>query len=102
MSDGHSVVLTSAIKQVGTAVYDALKAYGEGKFPGGQIITMDAKTDGIGLPEKNPNLSTETQEKVDQVLAQIKTEEIIVPATADALESYLSEVGYDASTINYK
>ncbi len=54
------------------------------------------------LDYQNPNLSTETQEKVDQVLAQIKTEEIIVPATADALESYLSEVGYDASTINYK
>lgn len=102
MSDGHSVILTSAIKQVGTAVYEALKAYGEGNFPGGQMITMDAKTDGIGLPEKNPNLSTETQEKVDDVLAKIKSDEIVVPSTSDALETYLSEVGYDSSAISYK
>ena len=41
---GTSVVLTSAVKRIDIATYDALKAYGEGNFQGGEIITMDAKT----------------------------------------------------------
>lgn len=73
MNDGSSVVLTSAIKRIDVAVYDTLKAYGEGNFPGGQIITMDAKTNGVGLPETNPNLTTDTQAKVDETLAEIQS-----------------------------
>lgn len=102
MNDGKSVILTSAIKRIDNAVYDALKAYGEGKFPGGQIISMDASMDGVGLPENNPNLTVETQEKVDEALAKIKDGHIVVPTSADELETFLSNAGYDATMINYK
>ena len=102
MNDGSSVVLTSAIKRIDVAVYDTLKAYGEGNFPGGQIITMDAKTNGVGLPETNPNLTTETQAKVDETLAEIQSGALVVPVTAEELDTFLSEVGYQANTINYK
>ena len=102
MNDGSSVVLTSAIKRIDVAVYDALKAYGEGNFPGGQIITMDAKTNGVGLPETNPNLTTDTQAKVDDTLAQIQSGALVVPVTGEELDTFLSEVGYQANTINYK
>ena len=102
MNDGSSVVLTSAIKRIDVAVYDTLKAYGEGNFPGGQIITMDAKTNGLGLPETNPNLTTDTQAKVDETLAEIQSGALVVPVTAEELDTFLSEVGYQANTINYK
>ena len=102
MNDGSSVVLTSAIKRIDVAVYDTLKAYGEGNFPGGQIITMDAKTNGVGLPETNPNLTTDTQAKVDETLAEIQSGALVVPVTAEELDTFLSEVGYQANTINYK
>ena len=102
MNDGSSVVLTSAIKRIDVAVYDALKAYGEGNFPGGQIITMDAKTNGVGLPETNPNLTTDTQAKVDDTLAQIQSGALVVPVTGEELYTFLAEVGYQANTINYK
>ena len=102
MNDGSSVVLTSAIKRIDVAVYDALKAYGEGNFPGGQIITMDAKTNGVGLPETNPNLTTDTQAKVDETLAEIQSGALVVPVTGEELDTFLSEVGYQANTINYK
>ncbi len=102
MNDGSSVVLTSAIKRIDVAVYDTLKAYGEGNFPGGQIITMDAKTNGVGLPETNPNLTTDTQAKVDDTLAEIQSGALVVPVTGEELDTFLSEVGYQANTINYK
>lgn len=102
MNDGSSVVLTSAIKRIDVAVYDTLKAYGEGNFPGGQIITMDAKTNGVGLPETNPNLTTDTQAKVDETLAEIQSGALVVPVTGEELDTFLSEVGYQVNTINYK
>ena len=102
MNDGSSVVLTSAIKRIDVAVYDTLEAYGEGNFPGGQIITMDAKTNGVGLPETNPNLTTDTQAKVDETLAEIQSGALVVPVTGEELDTFLSEVGYQANTINYK
>jgi len=102
MNDGTSVVLTSAVKRIDIATYDALKAYGEGNFQGGEIITMDAKTNGIGLPETNPNLTTETQEKVDETFVKIQEGNLIVPVTADELDAFLSDAGYEAGSINYK
>ena len=50
----------------------------KGNFPGGQIITFDAKNDGIGIPAENPNLSDSTVEKVKEVLEAIKNGEIVV------------------------
>lgn len=71
-ADGKSSVLTSAVKKIDHAAYDMIKAESEGKFPGGQTLTFDAKNDGIGLPEENPNLSDEIVKQVDDVLAKIK------------------------------
>ncbi|MDU4326372.1 MAG: BMP family ABC transporter substrate-binding protein, partial [Clostridium celatum] len=47
-------------------------------FQGGKTLTFDAKNDGIGLPEKNPNLSDETSKKVAEVFEMIKNGEIVV------------------------
>ncbi len=52
-----SVILTSAMKSVGVAAYDMVKAYNEGTFPGGQTLTFDASNDGVQIPDENPNLS---------------------------------------------
>jgi len=77
--DGEkSVILTSAVKKVDQAAYDMIKAEIEGKFPGGQTLTLDAKSDGVGLPENNPNLSDDIIKKVDEVFGKIKSGEIVV------------------------
>lgn len=73
-----SVILTSAVKKIDKAAFDMIQAEMDGKFPGGKILTFDAKNDGIGLPEKNPNLSDEVLKKVDEVFAKIKGGEITV------------------------
>ena len=47
-------VITSAVKMLGGSVYDAIDAYYNNNFPGGQSVVLDAKVNGIGLPmEKN-------------------------------------------------
>ncbi|NLW48250.1 MAG: BMP family ABC transporter substrate-binding protein [Firmicutes bacterium] len=73
-----SVVLTSAVKRVDQGAYAMVKALKEGKFPGGQTLVFDAKSKGIGIPENNPNLSKEVQNKVAQVLAELQSGKIIV------------------------
>lgn len=75
-----SVVLTSAMKKVDKVSYDMVKAELDGKFPGGETLTFDATNDGIGLPEKNPNLSDDTVKKVEEVFQKIKAGDIKVSA----------------------
>lgn len=73
-----SIILTSAMKQIHTATFDMIKAEKDGEFPGGQILTFDAKNDGIGIPAENPNLSDEVEEKVAEVYEKLKSGEITV------------------------
>lgn len=102
MSNGKSVILTSAIKRIDNAAYDSIEAFVNGNFPGGQVITMDSKTNGVGLPENNPNLSEDTANKTNEVFEAIKAGTIVVPTSADELDSILAELGYDASNIDFK
>lgn len=71
-ADGKSVVLTSAIKKVDVATYDAIKDFKEDKFKGGQTLTFDVSNDGVGIPEENPNLSESTIKTVEDIYAKIK------------------------------
>ena len=78
MENGKSIILTSAVKKIDEASFDMIKDELDGKFPGGKTLIFDAKTDGIGIPAKNPNLSKETTDKVDDILSQIKEGKIVV------------------------
>ena len=80
-----SVILTSAMKKVNKVSYDMVKQQLDGKFPGGKTLTFDAKNDGIGIPDKNPNLSNDTVEKVKEVFGKIKNGEIKVSAEQGSL-----------------
>ncbi|MFC4812592.1 BMP family ABC transporter substrate-binding protein [Paenibacillus sp. GCM10023250] len=80
-----SVILTSAMKKVSEASFDMVKANQEGSFPGGQTLTLDIKNDGVGIPEKNPNLSDETVTKVNGVITKLKSGEIKVAAEQGSL-----------------
>ncbi|MGM0837010.1 MAG: BMP family lipoprotein [Bacillota bacterium] len=77
-ADGKSVILTSAMKQIAKSAADMIKAEKDGKFPGGETLMFDAKNDGVGLPEENPNLSEDTTTKVDEVFELIKSGEVKV------------------------
>ena len=80
-----SIILTSAVKKIDTATFDIIKDELDGKFPGGQTLTFDVKTGGVGIPEENPNLSKETQDKVAEIFEQIKEGKIVVADKKDGL-----------------
>lgn len=75
-----SVVLTSATKKIGKSAYEMIQHELNGTFPGGEILTFDIKTDDVGLPEKNPNLSEDTMTKVNEVIELMKADTVKVSA----------------------
>lgn len=101
MSNGESVILTSAVKRVDNAAYDYIQKFLDGEFPGGETVREDASSNGVGLPDENPNLSDDTQEKTDEIFEAIKAGDIVVPDTAEGLADFLEEVGYDVKEIKF-
>jgi basic membrane protein A len=66
-----SAILTSMMKRVDVAAHDVAAMTMNGKFPGGQVLTFDLKSKGVGLPEKNPNLSAAVVKAIADYTAQI-------------------------------
>ena len=56
-----------------------------GEFPGGQTLTFDITTDGVGIPVENPNLSDETIKTVADVVQQMKDGKITVADNGEGL-----------------
>ncbi|SHJ16035.1 nucleoside-binding protein [Clostridium cavendishii DSM 21758] len=71
-----SIVLTSAIRNISNATYDAIKDAIQGNFQGGKTLMYSIKNDGVGIPKENPNLSADTIKKVNEIYAKIKSGEI--------------------------
>lgn len=91
ISNGKSIILTSAMKRLDVAVKTQLEHWLNDEFKGGQVITMDFTQDGVGLPSENPNLTEETCNKLEEVKQSLRDGEIKVPSTAEELEAYLQQ-----------
>jgi basic membrane protein A len=63
-------MLTSAVKRVDTAVFDAIKLVVDGKFKGGNI-TFGLKDNGVGIGKISPKVPKSEVAKVMQVRADI-------------------------------
>lgn len=78
-SGSKSAILTSMMKRVDVASYEVSKMTMTGKFPGGQILTFDLKSKGVGIPDTNPNLSSDISSAVKGYAAKIASGSIKVP-----------------------
>jgi len=81
-------VITSALKELSTSVYDMIAAHFDGTFPGGQILRYDAAVNGIGLPMATSRFENFTQDQYDAIFARLASGEITVttqvaPTVAD-------------------
>lgn len=83
--DNLSIILTSALKNVGEAAYEMIKLNQEGNFPGGQTIYYGVSNNGVGLPVENPNLSEKAIKAVDEVYKKLGDGEITVQTTGEGL-----------------
>ncbi len=80
LKDGKTnITLTSMIKRVDIAVNDVATKAMDGKFPGGEVISYDLKSNGVGIAPTKDNLSDEILKKVDEYAGKIKSGEIKVP-----------------------
>ncbi len=53
-----NTVISSAVKQLGNSVYQALEAYYGGKWDGGKTWVLDSKNDGVGIAMDNARWRT--------------------------------------------
>ena len=63
-------ILTSAVKRVDTAVFDAIKLVVDGKFKGGNIV-FGLKDNGVGIGKISPKVPKSEVAKINQIRADI-------------------------------
>ncbi len=85
-NDKDSAILTSMMKRVDVAAYDVAQQVLEGKFQGGTTLVYTLKNGGVGIPEKNPNLSKEQTDKIAEFSAKVVSGEITVPLLPTRLQ----------------
>lgn len=82
-----NTVITSAMKNLGKSVYDAISNYYNNKFNGGKSVILDASVDGIQLPMKNSKFKTFNQAAYDKVYAQLVAGNITLKKETDAKDA---------------
>ena len=75
--------MTSAVKRVDTAVFEAIEQVQDGTFKGGGDTVFDLKSDGVGLGELNAD-GQKYDDQAEEVKQQIIDGEIAdIPATLE-------------------
>ncbi len=69
-------VITSAMKGLQASVYNCVKAFYDGNFPGGQVQVFGADNNGVGLPMETSQFTAFTQADYDAVFAKLAAGEI--------------------------
>lgn len=59
------------MKGLKISVYEAVKSFFEGNFPGGQQLRYSAKNNGIGLPMETSKFEKFTQADYDAIYAKL-------------------------------
>lgn len=84
-------VLTSAMKDLGTAVQTALIDHFEGTFTGGDTLQMNATNDGVALPLETSRFETFTEDDYNNIYAQLPN--INIPTDEEELVNFLEPLG---------
>ncbi len=89
--DGPETILTSAMKRVDNASYEAAKAVCEGTLQSG-VITYDLAAGGVDIAPTTTNLSDDVIKAVEEVKAKIVSGEVVVPETQADFEAAHGDV----------
>lgn len=77
-SGESDTVITSAMKMLSNSVYDGVKAFYDGSFPGGQTSVFTAENDGVGLPMATSKFESFTNDDYETLLADLKAGKITI------------------------
>ncbi|MCL2709090.1 MAG: BMP family ABC transporter substrate-binding protein [Defluviitaleaceae bacterium] len=92
-------VITSAMKGLQASVYDAVKAYHQGNFPGGQNLVFDAARDGVGLPMETSKFKTFSQSDYDAIFAKLVNRTVTVVADENTTDGSVATSGINYSKV---
>ena len=94
-------VITSAMKQLSVSVYDGVRDFYAGSFPGGKTSIFSAKNDGIGLPMETSKFTAFTQADYDAVYAQLKDGKITLVQPSEDNNNPTKDLKLEKTTINF-
>lgn len=94
-------VVTSAMKQLSVSVYDGVRDFYAGSFPGGKTSIFSAKNDGIGLPMETSKFTKFTQAEYDAVYAQLKDGKITLVQPSEDNNDPTKDLKLEKTTINF-
>ncbi len=74
-SGESDTIITSAMKMLSTAIYDALIAKENGEFPGGTSETLGVEKNAVGLPDDFSRFESFTKEDYDDIYQKLLNDE---------------------------
>lgn len=96
-SGESETVITSAMKNLSESIYLELEKYYNDEFEGGKSITLDAAQNGIMLPMDSSKFEVFTQEKYDELYAQMK--DGVLKVEKDTVADEASKVPVEIVTV---
>ncbi len=94
-------VITSAMKMLSNSVYDGVKAFYDGNFPGGKTTVFTAENAGVGLPMETSKFSTFTQEDYDGIMDKLIKGEITLTQPSADNNDPTKDLTLSASTVTF-
>lgn len=85
-------VLTSAMKDLGSSVQQALANHFDDTFQGGEIVQMNSTNDGIALPMETSRFETFSQADYDAIFGELAN--IDIPTNEVELATFLDDLGF--------
>lgn len=70
-SPESDTVITSAMKLLDNSVYDGIKMFYDGNFPGGKVVTLDVTGKGVGLPMETSKFKTFSKEQYETLYSKL-------------------------------
>ena len=70
-SSESETVISSAMKLLDNSVYEGIKMFYDGNFPGGKIVTLDVTEKGVGLPMETSKFKTFSKEQYETLYSKI-------------------------------
>jgi len=93
-------VITSAMKQIGTAAYEALTDFYNDAWDGGETLHYSVTNDGVGIPDDFSRFNTFSKTAYDAMFAKLVSGAVVAPDTYDELKTFCSSLGVDISDAN--
>lgn len=98
-SGESDTIITSAMKKLSVSIYDGIKAYYDGSFPGGKTTVFTAENDGVGLPMETSKFEKFTQADYDALFAKLQGGEITIQNGID--DSTTADLTLGKTTVKF-